>query len=219
MPALDDWVAIRSKGKDETATRRLIDVLRIADPDPWRQRVRNCLERKDWSALVELAKSTELDRQPAATISFLCAALRRQAESDITRADGGGEGALGHWGFLLEIQVLRRAQLNYPADYWINHRLGMSLIWLRTPALVQEGMGYLRAAAALRPQEAQVLIHLGHGHAFLHEYDQALACYRKAFELAPKNGPLQRELAQQLTASAAWALYDRAIQRLENEKR
>ena len=54
LPALDDWVAVRSWVKDEAATRRLMDVLRIADPDPWRQQVRDCVMQKDWPALEDL---------------------------------------------------------------------------------------------------------------------------------------------------------------------
>jgi tetratricopeptide (TPR) repeat protein len=194
LPALDDWVAVRSKVKDESATRRLIDVLRTADPDPWRQRVRDALVRKDWSALEILVKSPDLDRQPAATISFLCAALRQQAEADIDRADRVGD-ELGHRGFFLEIDVLRRAQLNYPADYWINRRLGVSLIWLKSPSLIQLGIGYLRAAVAIRPQEAEALMNLSTGYEFLGEFDQALACYRKALELAPQDASLHNSLA------------------------
>ena len=115
VPALDDWVAVRSKLEDESATRRLIEVLRTADPDPWRQRVRDCLARKDWSTLETLASSPDLDRQPAATISFLTEALRKQAESD-SEVPGGEGVVLGLRGFNLEIDVLRRAQLKYPTD-------------------------------------------------------------------------------------------------------
>jgi serine/threonine protein kinase len=195
LPALDDWVAVRNKVKDESATRRLIDVLRTADPDPWRQRIRDCLARKDWAALERLVSSPDLDRQPAATISFLSAALRRQAAADTERADGVG-GELGHRGFFLEIDVLRRAQLNYPADYWINRRLGVSLIWLHSPPLiVQEGIGYLRAAVAVRPQEAEAMMNMSLGYEFLGEYDQALACYRKALESAPQDASLHNSLA------------------------
>ena len=81
LPALDDWVAVRSIGKDEAATRRLIDVLHGADPDPWRQRVRDALARKDWPALENLVTSADLDRQPAATLTFLSAALRASGKS------------------------------------------------------------------------------------------------------------------------------------------
>ena len=192
LPALDDWIAVRSKVKDEAATRRLVDVLRAADPDPWRQRVRDCLVRKDWAAMEILVSSPELDRQPAATISFLCAALRQQAEVD---TDGGG-GELGPRGFFLEIDILRRAQLSYPADYWISYRLGLTLIGLKSPpVVVQEGIGYLRTAIALRPQDGWAIVHMGMGHEYLQEYDRALACYRKALDVATQDGSVANFLA------------------------
>jgi serine/threonine protein kinase/Flp pilus assembly protein TadD len=185
LPALDDWVAVRSKVKDESATRRLIEVLRTADPDPWRQRVRDCLTHKDWSTLETLVSSPDLDRQPPATISFLSAALRQQAEAD-TPSAGGGNGKLGHRGFFLATDILRRAQWKYSADYWINLRLGTDLIWLRTPDDVRDGIGFLRAAVALRPANSFPFNLLGVGYAFLGQNDQAVECYRKAIELDPK---------------------------------
>jgi tetratricopeptide (TPR) repeat protein len=195
LPALDDWVAVRSKLKNESATRRLIDLLRTADPDPWRQQVRDCLARKDWPALERLVTSPDLDRQPAATISFLCSALRQEAETDTDRSAGVG-GELGDRGFLLEIDVLRRAQLNHPADYWINRRLGVSLIWLKSPpVVVEEGIGYLRAAVALRPQDADALMNLSTGYEFLRQDAQAIACYRKASELAPQDASILNSVA------------------------
>ena len=215
MPALDDWVAVRSKVKDEAATRRLIDVLRTADPDPWRQRVRDALVRKDWSALENLVKSPDLDRQPAATISFLCAALRQQAEADVEGGSGGG-GELGHRGFFLEIDILRRAQSNYPADYWINHRLGISLIALQSPDVVAEGIGYMRAAVALRPDSGHSMMNLGNGYEFLGQHDQAIACYRKAIELSPRHSMcyanLGGALGQKGLYEEAIAAFERAIE-------
>jgi tetratricopeptide (TPR) repeat protein len=197
LPALDDWVAVRSTVKNEAGTRRLIDVLQTADPDSWRQQVRDCLARKDWPALENLAKSPDLDRQPAATIGFLSAALRAQAESDTDRS-GEEQTELGPRGFFLEIDILRRAQQRYPADYWINHRLGTTLIGMKTPELVQEGIGFLRAAAAVRPQNTDLIITMASGYEHLGQYDQVLAYCRRATELAPQDA--------RTFNGAAWAL-------------
>ena len=169
LPALDDWVAVRSVGNNESATRHLIDLLQAADSDPWRQQMRVALARKDWPALENLAKSPDLDRQEAATLSFLSAACRANGK------------------FLLEVAVLRRAQLRYPADYWINFRLGVDLIWLQAPDDVRDGIGYLRAAVALRPQSYRSIMNLGYGYSLLGQYDQAMSCYRRAIELNPNS--------------------------------
>ena len=108
---------------------------------PWPARIGRL-----WSNLVT---SADLDRQPAATLSFLSAALRAS-------------------GKYLEMElVLRRAQWKYPADYWINHRLGVDLIWRQSPDDVQEGIGYMRAAVALRPESAHAIMNLGNGYTYL----------------------------------------------------
>jgi serine/threonine protein kinase/Tfp pilus assembly protein PilF len=216
LPALDDWVAVRSTNNNEAATRGLTDVLRIADPDPWRQRVRDALGRKDWAALENLARTPDLDRQPAATITFLCAALRRQAELDITLP--GGEGAeLGHRGFALEIDILRRAQLNNPADYWINHRLGVSLLMF--PPLVQEGIGYLQAATALRPRNAAWMYNsaawrlaadaeVTHGDSV-----KAVEFAERALELAPRVGEIWNTLGVAQYRAGDWNAAVESLQR------
>ncbi|MEX2306124.1 MAG: tetratricopeptide repeat protein, partial [Pirellulales bacterium] len=197
LPALDDWVAVRSVGKDEAATRRLIDLLQAADPDRWRQLVRDALARKDWPALDNLVKSADLDRQPAATLTFLCAALQ---------ANGN---------YPDELLILRRAQWKYPADYWINIRLGTHLIWEKSPNDIRDGIGYTRAAAALRPQSAHPVMILGVGYNNLGQYDEAIACYRKAIEVAPNPSTIYTNLGNTLGKKGmheeAIAAYEQAI--------
>ena len=197
LPALDDWVAIRSVGTDQAATRRLIDLLDAADADPWRQKVRSALVRKDWPALEDLVRSPDVDHQTAATLSFLSAACRANGKP------------------LLEIVVLRRAQWKYPADYWINHRLGVGLIWLQAPDDVREGIGFLRAAVALRPESGHSMMNLGNGYEFLGQHDQAIACFRKAIELKPDyaNGylGLGGSLEEKGQNEEAIAAYEQAI--------
>jgi serine/threonine protein kinase/tetratricopeptide (TPR) repeat protein len=169
IPALDDWVAVRSHLKDQNATRRLVELLQVTDSDAWRLRMRDALAHNDWPALQKLASAPELDQQPAATLSFLAAGLR----------------GTGHqWD--TEIAVLRRAQWKYPADFWINHRLGIGLVFSFTPRGVEEGIGFLHAAVAVRPQSAHALMNLGVGYDFAQQPDDALACFRRALELEPE---------------------------------
>ncbi len=172
VPAMDDWVAVRSTLGDSDATKRLTAILRIADPDPWRKDVREALVRKDWAKLEKLAASDGVDRQPASTLCALSAALQ----------------AGTHFGNSANIDLLRRAQAKYPADYWINHRLGACLVSvLYRKDLTAEGIGFLQAARALRPQEERVLLSLAGAYA-LHGRDaQALVHYRQAIALAPND--------------------------------
>jgi tetratricopeptide (TPR) repeat protein len=46
-------------------------------------------------------------------------------------------------------------------------------------------MGYLRAAIAVRPESGHALMNLANGYKALRRFDEAIACYRKATELAP----------------------------------
>jgi serine/threonine protein kinase/tetratricopeptide (TPR) repeat protein len=194
LPALDDWLAVRCARKDVSAAQRLSDVLRLADRDPWRQRVRDCLASKDWPALDALVTSADLDRQSAATLSFLYVALSANGK--------GRERAL----------VLRRAQAKYPGDFWINHRLGVDLIWQQSPDLVHEGIGYMRAAVALRPKSSHAIMNLGAGYSSLRQYDHAISCYRRALELEPNGYGIYWNLGY---ASARAGSYQEAIAAIE----
>ena len=196
LPALDDWVAARSLNQNASGARRLSDVLRLADPDAWRQRVRDVLVRKDWPALENLVATSDLDRQPAATLCFVASALL-WSEKD-----------------LLALEILRRAQLKYPADYWINHRLGVNLIFAE-PHLAQEGIGFVRAAVALRPQSAHSLMNLGNGYIFLGQYGEAIKWFQKALEISPHGAAIYNNLGLALSRKGlhkeAIAAFEQAI--------
>jgi tetratricopeptide (TPR) repeat protein len=147
--------------------------------------------------LDNLVKSADLDRQPAATLTFLCAALQANAN------------------YANELLILRRAQWKYPADYWINLRLGTYLIWGKSPIDIRDGIGYTRAAAALRAQSAHPVMILGIGYNNLGQYDEAIACYRKAIELAPNYAACYANLGNTLGKKGlhveAIAAYEQAI--------
>jgi tetratricopeptide (TPR) repeat protein len=196
LPALDDWIAVRSVSHDQAGMRRLAEVVQGADPDPWRRRFRDALVRQDGPALEELASSPELDRQPAATLSFLHVALRYNNKH------------------LLANEVVRRAQWKHPSDYWINLRLGISLIF--DAEHMEEGIGYVRAAIAVRPTSDHAIMILGTGYANLRDPDRAMVCYRRAMELAPTNTPCLINLGETLVRKGLYeeaiAVYERIVE-------
>jgi len=63
--ALDDWTFVR-RWVARPGWEHLTDVARCADPDPWRNRVRDFWQRDDPKALPELAASDEVGRMPPA---------------------------------------------------------------------------------------------------------------------------------------------------------
>ncbi len=198
LPALDDWVAVHSTLADQTAMRRLVAVLRGADSDPWRQRMRDALERRDWETMENLANSEDLNRQTAATLTFLSAALRENGKSQA------------------EERVLRRAQWKHPDDFWINHRLGVYLIFGGSPGGIHEGIGYMRAAVAVWPQNDQAVMNLGNGYAYLGDYEQAIAHFLKALEMNPSNPVPYHNIA---LLRLSQGRYDEAIAAFDNALR
>ncbi len=68
--ALDDWANLR-RNAGLRGWRHLLAISRLADPDPWRDRLRAGLEGKDPRALKELATSARADELPRATVVLL----------------------------------------------------------------------------------------------------------------------------------------------------
>src|SRR5262245_13597208 len=78
---------------------------------------------------------------------------------------------------------------------------------------LEEAMGFLRAAVALRPQHATLHLKLGKWLERAGRLDQAIAAYRTAFELEPSNryayGDLGKALEAQGKSDEALAVYSR----------
>src|SRR4029078_5577465 len=103
----------RATAQEERGARRLTEVARMADPDPWRNRLRSVLQMSSRDHLLkelkELAKSPRLEDLPAASLSLLGATLSAQGDPKTAST------------------VLSRALRRYPGDVWINHDLAMCL--------------------------------------------------------------------------------------------
>jgi tetratricopeptide (TPR) repeat protein len=188
VAALDDWMRIRRgtdkkddqnwkpdvdrRGpatvaremhkKDDQDWKRLLAAARAADPDPWRNRVREVWERGDRKALSDLTKSAPFDRLHP------CDVLLLEANLDTSQA----------------VAVLREAQRRRPGDFWLNHTLGMRLHGMRPPRF-DEAIGYLRTASALRPESPGAILNVGHVLEMADRTDEAIAAYEQAIRLKP----------------------------------
>src|SRR5436190_396833 len=83
--------------KDDQDWKRLLAAARAADPDPWRNRVREAWERGERKALSDLTKSAPFDRLHP------CDVLLLEANLDTLQA----------------VAVLREAQRRRPGDFWL----------------------------------------------------------------------------------------------------
>ena len=104
VAALDDWAVCAA---DPARQDWLLAVARRADPDPWRDRVRDPAAWRDGKALAELARAAPLAEQPVPLLLALGERLSATGE------DGVG--------------FLRRVREQHPEDFWANFTLALAL--------------------------------------------------------------------------------------------
>jgi serine/threonine-protein kinase len=175
VAALDDWDALAANPKlgiDEPHRDWLRAVLETAEPgDGWMRRFRAAREEKDQTrrktALEKLAAAKEAVTLPARALTRLAAQL--------DKVDAYSSAA----------KLLRQAQAKQPADFWVNHNLGLVLRRV-TPPERDEAVRFLTTAVALRPHSPGVHSNLGVALQDRGHVDEAIACHRKAVELDPK---------------------------------
>jgi serine/threonine-protein kinase len=170
VAALDEWDALASDPRlhiTEPHRRWLQAVLAAAEPPAWNQQVGAARAEPDEArrraALEKLVASADLTRVPARSLIRLAWILEPASS----------------------VALLRRAQRQYPADFWVNVHLGMALRNV-TPPERDAAVRFLTVAAALRPNTPVCLINLGNALKAKGELDEAIACFRKASELDPK---------------------------------
>jgi serine/threonine protein kinase/Flp pilus assembly protein TadD len=141
VAALDHWLILAryEKGPEADWLER---VLAAADRDSWRQRLRAARVQNDRKALEQLAAEVDPATQPPEALFVLDRALRQR---------GAKASALA---------LLRRTQQAYPADFWVNHNLGMALRECQPPQH-GEAIRFFTVAVALRPESPGPRLNLG----------------------------------------------------------
>jgi len=111
--ALDFWSGMRRRrnvadnhGPDWKA---LLTLARLADPDPWRNQLREAVERRDRNGLEALAAAANIRQLDPGSLHLLGLAL----------IDVGATDQAEHF--------LRQTQRQYPGDLWLNDALGACL--------------------------------------------------------------------------------------------
>jgi tetratricopeptide (TPR) repeat protein/tRNA A-37 threonylcarbamoyl transferase component Bud32 len=161
VAALDDWAACATNPHQQAW---VLAVVRRADPDPWRDRVRDTATWDDPAALRELADRAPVARQSPQLLAVLGARLRAK------KLDAVG--------------FLERAASAHPSDFWVNVEMGNALC---DQSREREAFGYYRTALALRPETASVRYALGDLYLAQRRWDEAVAEYEQAARLDPGN--------------------------------
>jgi tetratricopeptide (TPR) repeat protein len=177
LAALDTWAMLKPAG---AARKALWAVADAADDNAWRKALRKALASGDRKALGKLARATEAARQPPAGLVLLGEALVQAGLADEA------------------IKLLRRGQERYPADFWLNHNLGLLLSGHKGSRA--EAVGYYRAALALRPDSSAVYLNLGSALLGQGKLDEATNSFRRAIALDPKLAGAHRNLGVALIA-------------------
>jgi serine/threonine protein kinase/Tfp pilus assembly protein PilF len=191
IAGLDEWMANPSRSNAERK-EWLMAVVQAADDDPWRVRLREAIDRGDGAALSELVESKELESQPPYTWQMLWLALGRERSSERSRE---ASIARAH-------DLLVRAQQRYPDDFELNARL-ISGPYLQGD--FSEALRYATAAAALRPNDRNVLHNLGIILEELGRYQEAARVYLQVARLYRRMDDLMR-LGQTLETEDRWEL-------------
>ena len=179
VAAVDDWARIRRERRpsDANTWKRLSLAARAADPDTWRGRVREVLVRAGEALredLKALAASAPHDYQhPSDSILVMQVCDLREIKP-IERNDQRLE----------IVAILREAQQRHPGDFWLNHNLANRLFFMQPPQF-EEALSFYRAALALRPDSAGVLLNLGNALSDLNRLDEAIAADERAIHLDP----------------------------------
>jgi serine/threonine-protein kinase len=179
VAALDDWAVCAVRAHDAGRQRWLLDVLRRADPNPTRVRLRlrDPALGQDRAALLELAE-TALAEKPSARLLLAFGEWLREAGADV-------------------VPFLERVHGEYPGDFWANFALG-NLLVVKNPG---ESLRYLQAALALRPQAATVYDSLGIALLMEQRPDEAIKHFRQALHLDPEFASAHNSLGVALKAS------------------
>jgi tetratricopeptide (TPR) repeat protein/serine/threonine protein kinase len=158
------------------ARQWLLAAVVAADNDPWRVRVRQARAGGNWQALELLARAADVRKQPPSFLLFAASSLPAQMQS--TR-----------------LELFRRIQGAHTNDLWANHWLGFELRKAGQPA---EGIRYLTAALALRPDNPGIYLNRAGALKEAGEVDAGIADLRQCLALAPQYAQAHRGLSNAL---------------------
>jgi tetratricopeptide (TPR) repeat protein len=161
--ALDAWAEVlralgRPSWKDRLATAR------VADPDPFRGRVREAIARGDVKTLTDLAAGDQVLDLPAPTLVLMAYGIEAPEARDQT------------------VALLKKAQRLHPGDFWTNFALAGHIVRSRTPQ-PDELIRYTSVAVAIRPDSPVPHDNLGEALRLRGRLDEAVAEHREAIRL------------------------------------
>jgi serine/threonine protein kinase/Flp pilus assembly protein TadD len=172
--ALDQWAILR-RGRalrDPAGAAKLVAVARAADPDPWRNALRDTLGRNEEAParrledLERLAATADVERLPVASVTRLAASLGFFGRKETA------------------VALLRRAQASHRDDFWVNADLGSELMASGRP---DEAIQFFAVATGVRPRSGLALSGLGKALFLGGQSKEAAEIFRELTRLKPED--------------------------------
>jgi tetratricopeptide (TPR) repeat protein len=192
VKALDEWAPLRrsARGESNAGWKKLVAIARLADPpDPWRNRCREAFLRRDRQALEQLAQTIPIRQVTPKTLWLLALTLKEV---------GAPEQA---------VELLRRAQHEYPDDLWINDTLGHFSLLAFKPPRTEDALRYFSIALSLRPSRPQLHFMVGVTLWAKGAFEEGVVEFSKALELDPSYSPARAHLYVVLRAQGKFEEY------------
>jgi tetratricopeptide (TPR) repeat protein len=169
--ALDEWAEAASQVPTAVSARDLRALAQAADDDEWRTRYRQAMTAADGSALRQLSVVARQRPLPASSLCLLAQSLQSAGQPQEA------------------IALLRVGRARHLADFWIPVELASLLLHQKksaSPVKLEEAVGCLRAALALRPEATGIHLNLGVALEAEKHWDEAIDTYRTVIKLDPK---------------------------------
>ena len=170
--ALDRWAFLR-RGRtlhDPQGANRLIAAAKTADPDPWRNRLRDSLGQmgggpaRRLENLERLSATADVEHLPVASVTRLATSLAFLGRRETA------------------ITLLRRSQASHRDDFWVNADLGRELMAFGRP---DEAVRFFAVAAGIRPKSGVALGGLGKALLMSGQPAEAADVFRELMRLRP----------------------------------
>jgi serine/threonine protein kinase/Flp pilus assembly protein TadD len=162
--ALTDWALQLDRQKEDRTFKRLLAIARDADPDVWRNQLRDMYAQKDKDAVLKLAATVSIADVPPQMLSHLGTTLKLI-------------GAVPE-----AVSLLSKAAQKYPGDFWINWALANSFLELESPNW-EAGHRHYLAALAIRPKSPGAWLNVGYVLEHKGQRAEAITAYEEAIHL------------------------------------
>jgi len=185
------WDGLLRQGRN----RKIREALRLADPDPFRDAMRDAILENDRTRIIEFANRREAEKQPSGFVAFLGETVAVPLER--------------------RRQLLELASLERPASLGLLMAMATSYP-VNDPSKTQEKLRWFRAALATSPKNVVVLSNMGNALRSNNQREEAMVCFRKAIDIDSSYGAAHNNLGGVLYDLGRWdeaiACYQKALE-------